>query len=424
MRWWDAAVAAMALITSGILAIDPPYGPDDYGAWAAMAAFVLLYVVFGRRVLRRPTAPHDLIFSTLLAIVIGVGLSFDPFLSFLQSIVYPMVWVSATTVRRAIIGNVIVAVGVFTGYFAWSGFENLLLAGGVAVLSVTFSLSLGLWITRIEEYGAERGRLLAELEAAQDELGSMHRDAGVTSERERLAREIHDTLAQSLTGLVLLAQRAGRELDAADAADGPDAAGAPGTASAAPPRARDTIMLIEQTAREALGEARALVAANASVSVESDLTDALTRLAERFTRETGVEVTAEVGDVRLGRDLEVVLLRCAQEALANVRKHAHAASAQVRVMPRGDFVELTVIDDGVGLDDAANESTGFGVSGMRERLALVDGRLSLEPGERGGSVLRAIVPAVESPPAAGTSPAAATTPAADTTPAPENGASR
>jgi signal transduction histidine kinase len=387
MRWWDAAVAAMALITSGVLATDPPYGPDDYGAWAAMAALVVVYVAYGRRVLRRPTVPHDLIFSILLAIVLGAGVSFDPFLSFLQSIVYPMVWVSAVSVRRAIIGNVIVSVGVFVGYFAWSGFENLLLAAGVAVLSVTFSLSFGLWITRIAEFGEERARLLSELEAAQDELGAMHREVGVTSERERLAREIHDTLAQSLTGLVLLAQRAGRELDAADAAAAPDAAAG---------RARDTIDLIEQTAREALGEARALVAANAPVRVESDLADALTRLAERFTRETGVEVTAEVGQVRLGRDLEVVLLRCTQEALANVRKHANAASARVRVMRIDDHVELTVSDDGVGLE-GATESSGFGVSGMRERLALVGGQLSLEPSEGGGTVLRAIVPTAGRP---------------------------
>ena len=387
MRWWDAAVAAMALITSGVLATDPPYGPDDYGAWAAIAALVVAYVAYGRRVLHRPTVPHDLIFSILLAIVLGAGVSFDPFLSFLQSIVYPMVWVSAVSVRRAIIGNVIVSVGVFVGYFAWSGFQNLLLAAGVAVLSVTFSLSFGLWITRIAEFGEERARLLAELEAAQDELGAMHREVGVTSERERLAREIHDTLAQSLTGLVLLAQRAGRELDAADAAAAPDAAAG---------RARDTIALIEQTAREALGEARALVAANAPVRVESDLADALTRLAERFTRETGVVVTAEVGEVQLGRDLEVVLLRCTQEALANVRKHANAASARVRVIRIDDRVELTVSDDGVGLA-GATESSGFGVSGMRERLALVGGRLSLEPREGGGSVLRATVPTAGRP---------------------------
>jgi signal transduction histidine kinase len=107
-------------------------------------------------------------------------------------------------------------------------------------------------------------------------------------------------------------------------------------------------------------------------------------------------VTAEVGQVRLGRDLEVVLLRCTQEALANVRKHANAASARVRVMRIDDHVELTISDDGVGLE-GATESSGFGVTGMRERLALVGGQLSLEPREGGGTVLRAIVPTAGRP---------------------------
>jgi signal transduction histidine kinase len=375
MRWWDAAVITIAVITSGVLAVDPPYGPDDYGAWGAIGAFVVLYLAYGRRALHRPGAPHDLIFAALLAVVLGVGISFEPFLSFLQAIVYPMVWVASTSLRRAIIGNVMVAAGAFVGYFAWSDFENVLLAGGFATLSVVFSLSLGLWITRIEEAGEERGRLLAELESVQDELAAMHRDAGVTSERERLAREIHDTLAQSLTGLVLLAQRASREIEPTDAAT-------------------ETISLIEQTAREALGEARALVAANAAVPVASGLADALVRLGERFARETGVRVETRVDPVTLDRDLEVVLLRCTQEALANVRKHSHATSAQVDVVARGDEVELTVEDDGIG-PTGADEDSGFGVSGMRERLALVGGRLSLEPGATTGTVLRATVPARE-----------------------------
>ncbi|GAA1807423.1 sensor histidine kinase [Agromyces neolithicus] len=375
MRWWDAAVIGIALITGGVLAVDPPYGPSDYGAWAALGAFVVLYLAYTRRALQLHRAPHDLIVAALIAIVLGVGISFEPFLSFLQAIAYPMVWVAASSVRRAIIGNVMVSVGVFAGYYAGSDFENLLLAIGFAALSLLFSLGLGLWITRIEEAGEERGRLLAELEAVQDELAAMHRDAGVTSERERLAREIHDTLAQSLTGLVLLAQRASREIEPTDAAT-------------------QTISLIEQTAREALGEARALVAVNASVPVGSGLAEALGRLGERFARETGVHVETHVDPVPLDRDREVVLLRCTQEALANVRKHAHATSARVRVISHDDEVILTIEDDGVG-PSGAHEDAGFGVSGMRERLALVGGRLTLEPGETKGTVLRATVPARE-----------------------------
>ncbi|WP_448002857.1 sensor histidine kinase [Agromyces bauzanensis] len=399
VRWWDAAAAGVALVLGGILALDPPYGPDDVGAWTSIAAMLVLYALLGRRLVRRQRTPLDLVHAALLAAVVGTGISFDPFMSFLQAFAYPLVWVAAAGLRTAIASNALIAVGVGAGYYVATGSGNLLLAVGVSVFSFIFSLVLGLWFVRVAELGEERARLLAELEAAQDELAAMHRDAGVTSERERLAREIHDTLAQSLTGLVLLAQRARREIGTTDASGTTDALGttdASGSTDAAgtTPPAAETVALIEQTAREALGEARALVAANAPVRVESDLPDALTRLAERFTRETGVRVTADVDEVRLGRDLEVVLLRCAQEALANVRKHAHATSAVLRVVARDDAVELTVADDGVGVA-GARESSGFGVSGMRERLALVGGRLALEPGDGGGTVLRATVPAPE-----------------------------
>ena len=80
-----------------------------------------------------------------------------------------------------------------------------------AGFSVAFAIALGLWIASIVEYGEERARLLAELTAAQAEVEALSRDRGAAEERERLAREIHDTLAQTLAGLVILAERAGRQ---------------------------------------------------------------------------------------------------------------------------------------------------------------------------------------------------------------------
>src|SRR5690606_3736963 len=150
--------------------------------------------------------------------------------------------------------------------------------------------------------------------AAQDELAALHRDAGVTDERARMSREVHDTVAQSLTGLVLLAQRARRE-QGAGALDA------------------ETLELIETGARDALAETRALVAAAAPVELaQGGLPDALRHLAERFERETHISVTVSAQvEAPLERDIEVVLLRCAQEGLANVRKHAQAARARVEL---------------------------------------------------------------------------------------------
>ena len=187
----------------------------------------------------------------------------------------------------------------------------------------------------------------------------MHRDAGVTAERARMSREVHDTVAQSLTGLVLLAQRA-RRAYAAGALDD------------------ETLELIESAARDALAETRALVAAAAPVELDhGGIQAALERLAERFERETRIRVSTAVELPHpLPRDAEVVLLRCAQEGLANVRKHSQAASARVELSVAGGSALLRVSDDGRGFP--ADVHPGFGLAGLRDRLALAGGTLEVD----------------------------------------------
>ena len=101
---------------------------------------------------------------------------------------------------------------------------------------------------------------------------------------------------------------------------------------------------------------------------------------------------ARGASARLDRSVEVVLLRCAQEALSNVRKHANAASAAVRLTDAVGGAELTIADDGVGLASAASEleESGFGLRGMRERVSLVGGTFSVATDH--GTVVRVLVP--------------------------------
>lgn len=228
---------------------------------------------------------------------------------------------------------------------------------------------------------AERQRLLDELLAARDDLARAHLDAGVRAERERLAREIHDTLAQGFTSIVMLAQTAEAEL-----VDGASAG------------ATERVRLIETTARDNLAEARALVAAFAPAGLtDATLREALDRLASRFTAETGIAVEVEhpAQELVLGRAHEVVVLRVAQESLTNVRRHAAASSARVRLSVGADGgAQLEIADDGRGIDPAHAE--GFGLRGMRDRVDATGGRIEVGSPASGGTVVRVQLPAPSS----------------------------
>ncbi|MDF0514022.1 sensor histidine kinase [Agromyces sp. H3Y2-19a] len=388
-RWWDAAAIAVAVVTVLFGLTDPPYGPPDYGAWAVAGVFLVVYFAYLRGRLDREDPTQHVVITIVLSAVVGVGVAFDPGASILQAFAYPFLWVTAPSTRRAIVANVGLAIALLVGYVVHFGWGGVVAGVAVAGLSLGFSLALGLWITHIAAIGEERARLLVELQSAQGQLAALHRDAGVSDERARLAREIHDTIAQSLTGLVMVAQRAGNRLDGSDDAS-------QGTAAA-----RADIELIEQMAREALTEARGLVATLAPVSADGGLTAALGRLGAAFERETGVRVAVDADASGLDRELEVVLLRSAQEGLANVRKHAGASRVAITVADRGAHeVVLTVCDDGAGPSPAAPgvsspAPAGFGLAGLRDRAALVGGTLEFGPANGGGSLLRVTVPRKE-----------------------------
>jgi signal transduction histidine kinase len=298
-------------------------------------------------------------------------------MAIMQAVAYPLLWVLARSLRGAVLLNVALAFAVGIGFWVSTG--DLAQAALTVALSLGFSLALGIWITSIAERSEERQRLLDELTATQDRLAAVSRDSGIASERERLAREIHDTIAQDLTGLVLLAQQARRDLGAGD-----------------PAAVDERLALIEENAAMALAETRALVAATAPVSLTTGgLREALDRLAERTTRETGIGVTVAGDASGLDRADEVVLLRCAQEGLANVRKHSGARNATLEVSVGPHGARLTVRDDGHGFD-ADVPWSGFGLGGMRDRLALVGGTLDVRSTDS-GTELTATLPATVTP---------------------------
>lgn len=240
---------------------------------------------------------------------------------------------------------------------------------------VTFSHILGSTVDRIVREAIVRGHLIEELAASRAEVVALSREAGVTEERERLAGEIHDTLAQGFTSILTLLQAAAPILR-----DDPD-------------RAEEHLRLAAATARDNLGEARALVGALTPAALgDGTLVDALRRQADRVRDESGIDVDlATSGDVgALPMPVEVVLLRAAQEALTNVRKHSAAAGATVRLTVTGPTATLEVSDDGVGFDPD-RPSSGFGLAAMRSRAAQVGGSVTVTSGPA-GTVVRVAVP--------------------------------
>ena len=220
-----------------------------------------------------------------------------------------------------------------------------------------------------------------------EEASRAGRQAGVLRERQRLAHEIHDTLAQGFTSIVM-------NLEVVEETEPP-----------ASETARRHLEGARQVARESLAEARRLVWALRPESLDRrSLAEALESLCENWGRETGIGVRANITGTPQGLppETEVALLRVAQEALGNVRKHSGAKRAALTLSYIGDLVVLDVLDDGVGFDPAApkdavgaGDSGGFGLRSMRERVETLGGRLSIESSPGNGTSLTVEMPTGE-----------------------------
>ncbi|WP_243659254.1 sensor histidine kinase [Tamaricihabitans halophyticus] len=239
----------------------------------------------------------------------------------------------------------------------------------------------------VHDQNEERRRTVKELEAALEENAGLHaqlvtqaREAGVLDERQRMAREIHDTLAQSFTGIVT-------QLEAADR---------PHTETS---QWRAHVDRARILAREGLAEARRSVQALRPESLERHaLPVALAELSERWARDATAELSFETtGESKpMLAEIELALYRVAQEALTNVSKHAKAGKVGITLSYMDDVVLLDVRDDGTGFQHRAHTGgeQGFGLNTMRQRLQRVAGNLEVEsrPGE--GTAISASVPAI------------------------------
>jgi signal transduction histidine kinase len=234
-----------------------------------------------------------------------------------------------------------------------------------------------LWFPRVHDLVAERDQLAGDLRAAQARITSLTEAAVVLDERERLAREIHDTIAQDLTNLVLTVQRGRRELRYGNA-----------------PAAATQLVILEDSMRRALKDTRALVASGVPVGIEGGLTTALNQLGDQVENETGVSVTVRArGTAQLSTETESLLLHCAREALANIREHSGSTAASVTVSTTHGSAVLRVADNGRGFEPGDNiPNDGRGLAKMRDLLVTAHGSLTVVSSPGKGTALIASLP--------------------------------
>ncbi|MFJ1608216.1 sensor histidine kinase [Streptomyces sp. NPDC088253] len=373
-----------------------------YAAWALVVAAVALQLRWhGTRARRAgrgriPSRAGTAYYAVRWAL--GFALTWiDPFFAFYAAAGYmdadeliPGKWqrlglfASAVTVAGAQAGGLPFGNGV-----QWILFAALLVANsGLQMVVAHLTQQEAQRSRERTETITELERTNAALQQALDENAALHaqllvqaREAGVADERRRLAAEIHDTIAQGLTGIIAQLQVV---------ANTPD-----------PGAARVHLGRASELARQSLGEARRSVHNLAPVALEHDgLPEALKKTVADWARRTGIRAdftltgTAE----HLHEEISATLLRIAQEALSNASRHARAARLGVTLSFMGDEVTLDVRDDGRGFDPAAvparTGSGGFGLDGMRARAERVAGSLTLESEPGHGTAVSARVPLV------------------------------
>ncbi|MFF4733515.1 sensor histidine kinase [Streptomyces mirabilis] len=373
-----------------------------YAAWALIVAAVALQLWWhGTRARRAGRGRIPSRAGTAYYVVrwaIGFALTWiDPFCAFYAAAGYmdadeliPGRWqrlglfASAVTVAGAQAGGLPFGSGV-----QWILFAALLVANsGLQMVVAHLTQQEAQRSRERTETITELERTNAALQQALDENAALHaqllvqaREAGVADERRRLAAEIHDTIAQGLTGIIAQLQVV---------ANTPD-----------PGAARVHLGRASELARQSLGEARRSVHNLAPVALEHDgLPEALKKTVADWARRTGVRAdftltgTAE----HLHEEISATLLRIAQEALSNASRHARAARLGVTLSFMGDEVTLDVRDDGRGFDPATvparTGNGGFGLDGMRARAERVAGSLTLESEPGHGTAVSARVPLV------------------------------
>lgn len=387
MKWWHIGFYTAIVVVVLVVLNGEPNPATKSVTLSVLAVLATAYPFLTRQ--RYVGTWRPVAYVVLLILVVG-------FLAFLPGsgavllfVAFPQIWMFSSTARSGLVSTAAICIAVAIGQLSrFSGAtEDLVGIGLQAVLSFLASTMLGLWIYKIIDQSEDRAQLLAELDAARAELQLADQRQGAMAERERMSREIHDTLAQGFTSVVMLSEAALAQLRTTR----PDNAGQQDLTT--------RLETINATARDNLQEARALIASTGPSQLQGgDLLGALERLAAAATQggsDTSCTLPRRLPS--LTSNQQIALLRSAQEGLTNIRKHAAASRVHLTLDHTGTELLLTVTDDGVGFEPGLNTS-GYGLQSISARLGEIGGALTIRSGIGAGTTLEMVVPVTESGP--------------------------
>jgi two-component system, NarL family, sensor histidine kinase YdfH len=260
-------------------------------------------------------------------------------------------------------------------------FTNLENAVYWLVTVIPIIIFIGMYVTMYVRQAEAREKA----QALADELASANRqlseyaarveDLTIANERQRMARELHDTLSQGLAGLIL-------QLEAADAH----------LANQCNGKAQSIIGNAMDQARLTLAAARRVIDDLRQPSLD-DLDSALRLELDRFTTATGIPVRFHSDQIPLLPDpIKETLVRAVAESLTNIARHAQAQNVEVNLRMQDKGISLTIQDDGQGFDPNAIPSGHYGILGIKERVRLANGTFEIQSENSKGSVLKIEVP--------------------------------
>lgn len=255
---------------------------------------------------------------------------------------------------------------------------------GWALFVLPMSLFVIIYVVLYSRQGEARERaqaLAAELETANrhlSEYAARVEDLTIANERQRMARELHDTLSQGLAGLIL-------QLEAVDARLTHDQ----------PERAQEIVRDAMERARATLADARRAIGDLREPTDFISLDDAIRREADRFTQATSILCEIQFQpEAAIPDSLYEPILRIVIEALTNIERHAQATKAELNLSTNRDELCVEVWDNGVGFDTSKTDAGHYGLLGMRERARLAGGRLEVQSEAEKGTRLTLHLPIV------------------------------